>query len=112
MRDNDTCTGKIIAWALSRPVLTKWLAVTAAEGGDELVCTVTELVGPDRDERSLAFLHATGAPLADADALAGVLGDDSWTDDVDWPAVRRAVIAAHLRDCFVLCARPCDMTTD
>ncbi len=114
MRDNDTPTGKIIAWALARPVLTKWLAVAAEDDpGDGLMCTVIDLLDPQRSPLAVAFLKATGAPLAGADAVYDDLEADcppgqtaQWMTATDWDAVRAAILDAHADACAWLCDQP------
>lgn len=108
MRDNDTPTEKIITWALSRPVLTKWLAVVAEDDPDDgLYCTVADLLEPTRSPLAVAFLRATGAPLAGADVLWESLGPgERWTADTDWDAVRTAILDAHATACAWMCEHP------
>lgn len=106
MRDNDTSTEKIITWALSRPVLTKWLAVIAEDDPDDgLYCTVVDLLEPARSPLAVAFLRATGAPLAAADALWASLGPGELTR-ADWDAVRTAILDAHAVACAWMCEHP------
>lgn len=107
MRDNDTrSTEQLIAWALSRPVLTKWLAVIAEDDpGDGLYCAVAGLLDPARSPLAVAFLKATGTADAAADALWESLPPGGLYS-ADWDAIRRAILDAHADACAWLCDRP------
>lgn len=109
--DGRVCTELVTGWALSSPVLVKWLAEMVrdeiAYGVEELPPAVADLLDPGRDFHALAFLRAVGAPVADADAVYARLGGDwRWLDRTDWDGVRKALLEAHSRDCGVLCPDP------
>lgn len=96
LEQSDPETGTIIGWMLSSPVLAWHLQQIAADGlggtdGDqELVCTVVDLLRPDRSELWADVLKAAGsrAPVADA-TWKGL--DPGWMDRIDWRLVRQAL---------------------
>lgn len=106
-----TPTELVTEWALSSPVLVKWLSEMVRDenvtGVEELPPAVADLLAPQRAYHALAFLRAVGAPESAADALWRALGADyGWMDRVDWDALRSTLLIAHAFDCATLCAEP------
>ncbi len=102
------CTDLVLEWAVSHPVLTRWLSEIARDeamyGEGELPCTVVDLLDPSRGPFPAAYLRACGISSADADAVWRELGGDHrWMDEVDWPRVRRTLVDSHKQDCAELC---------
>lgn len=98
----DDPTWLIIQWALSRPVLAHHLRMIALDAPQdetdrhqELICTVVDLLDPQRSRRWAEVLRATGASTEDADALWRLLGGNpnGWMTLVRWEGVRGALLA-------------------
>jgi hypothetical protein len=96
----DTATEEIIRWSLSSPVLTRYLRRVIGDGvgrsddDQELICTVTDLLSPDRGWLWGDMLHAIGISQAEADGLWKRLSEEhpDWMHRVQWDHVSRAVL--------------------
>lgn len=92
-------TGQIICWALSKPVLMRHLREIAIEGlvdsdsDQELICTVVDLLDPNRSNLWREFLRAAGVQPVDADLVwIGLGGDCGWMNHVHWDRIRQALL--------------------
>lgn len=70
--------------------------VTEQDDDQELACTITDLLDERRGMVWTDYLHAVGAPLAEADALWRELSaaDSRWMHRVCWVSVRCALLDA------------------
>ncbi len=103
-------TGVVIRWALSAPVLTWRLRIIAEDGvecrehgrDEELSCTVTDLLDPDRGPMWECYLRTVGADPVKADAVWKELSGVNGVGTVCWQKVRDALLGVDLawaREC-------------
>ncbi len=98
--NQQEATDTVIRWVLSAPVLTWRLALIArdgaeyADGGQELMCTVADLLDPGRNSTWRGYLTAVGARFGAADETWAHLGGIAGIHAVDWSRVLHVLLEA------------------
>lgn len=94
----SAAAGPLIEWIKKRRVLHSHLSTIAREQGKrgnrgELMCTVIDLLDPQRDARSAQMLKSMGVSVVDANNLWSALRDkdSNWLHTMNWSQFGRDI---------------------